>query len=171
MKFFFDDYGCLRCRKTNGIYGSNGLVQKLYAGGETEAVLCNHEAMDGGESRQSASNVQESRGRTTIAQGFDSEITAFRNVICGLVILVLRTDNDGVPVFGGVQPTPHTVEIASLLGALDGRRRRSDPREEGVGLDNSDDPKRRLQPVRPHTGCKSGLQSPRSQSYYTSMVR
>ena len=28
MKFFFDDYGCLRCTKKRGIYGSNGLCKK-----------------------------------------------------------------------------------------------------------------------------------------------
>jgi len=27
MKFFFDDYGCLRCKKKNRIYGSNGLCK------------------------------------------------------------------------------------------------------------------------------------------------
>jgi len=27
MKFYFEDYGCLRCRKKNGIYGSNALCK------------------------------------------------------------------------------------------------------------------------------------------------
>jgi len=31
MKFFFDDYGCMRCKKRNVAYGSNGFCKRCLA--------------------------------------------------------------------------------------------------------------------------------------------
>lgn len=28
MRYYFDDYGCLRCGDTDGLYGSNGLCER-----------------------------------------------------------------------------------------------------------------------------------------------
>jgi hypothetical protein len=30
MRYYFDDYGCLRCGKANCLYGSNGMCESCY---------------------------------------------------------------------------------------------------------------------------------------------
>jgi hypothetical protein len=104
-------------------------LQEMYAGGETEAVFRNQEAMDGGESGKSASNLQKNGRRTTIAQGFDPTIAPLRAVIVELLTSELRTDNGGDAVFRGARPTLRTIEILSLPGDLDGQHSRCDQYE------------------------------------------
>jgi hypothetical protein len=75
--------------------------------------------MDGGQPRESASNVQENVVRTTLAQGLISKIAPIRTVI-EVAEPERGSDTDAIAVFRAARSTLRKTVIVPLLVDLDG---------------------------------------------------
>jgi hypothetical protein len=75
MRYYFEDYGCLRCGIHDSLYGSNGLCERcsvLIRGRVTRAL------------KRRLKNVGETGPELTILQGLGDGMTAAQDLLYGL---------------------------------------------------------------------------------------